>query len=485
MSTTYWKVGLTWEDYFVFPETGLANGSFTKEVSKNGAAVSSTVTVTNIAAGNNYYVSDSGSSGFPAATGVYQVVVYKTTLPLDKRQSTIVVNSNGTPSGTIGTVSFTPTNGDGRITDGSLPIEGATITIRYPGGGVYTQVTSDVLGLWETVYFPSAGTYTAVVEASGYSGGSFSIVVTSLTATGPLTDIALTAVGSGSGITLSSLVAYARRMFVGRQGSEANTVLVDAVNEAIAHICSSHNWTWLYTVGRVTLQPAYTTGSVQVVEGDNTLIFTGTTLPTWAASGDISIGGVWTPIASRTDATHLEMASPWAGASSSGNTYILSQYRYDLPSDCRNLINVVQVPQWIWGTQPVGRFELEQLRIVNAGQMPVYAVQKDQICIWPYLTGSTTQPVNLLYLRMPATLVSGPDEADWDPLQLELLHRAIDFAVACRGSCVAGDKAACFKAFQDQLAIAVGNERTGARQNFSFGGAGYRTLIPSTGNRFT
>jgi hypothetical protein len=483
--STYWKVGTTWNDYFVYPESGLADGSWTKEVSKNGANLATTMTVANVAADTRYYTSASGSTDFPAATGIYQVVVYKTTLPNDKRTTTLVVNSNGAPSGTIGTVSFTPTANDGRITDGTDPLEGATVTIRRPNGDVYTQVESDSSGLWETVYFDATGTFTAVVEASGYSQGSFSITVTALTATGPGADIELTAISVGSGITLSALAAYARRMFVDRQGAQANTVITEAVNEALAHICSQHNWTWLYTVGRVTLRPAYTTGTVAVVEGDNTVTLTGGVFPSWAADADILIGGVWTPIASRTDDTHIEMASPWAGDDDSATEMVVAQYRYDLPDDCRNLINVVQVPQWIWGTQPIGRFELEQMRVINAGVTPVYAIQKNQICIWPYISGDTTQPVNILYLRMPATLSSGPQEADWDPLQLELLHRSIDFQIACRGSCVAGDKEKCFKALQDQISISVGNERTGARQNFTFGGGGYRSYIPSTGNRFT
>ncbi len=124
------------------------------------------------------------------------------------------------------------------------------------------------------------------------------------------------------------------------------------------------------------------------------------------------------------------------------------------------------------------------MRVINAGVIPVYAIQKNQIAIWPYMTGSTTLPANLLYIRMPAALVSGPDQADFDPLQLPLIHKFIDYSVACRGSCVAGDKTACYKARNDALAIAVGNERTASRVGFGWNGGAYRTTIPSTGNRY-
>ncbi len=484
----FWKVGQSYTDYFVYPESGLVNGDWTKEVAKNGANLVSTLTVANVNADTRYYLSASGSTGFPAATGSYQLVVYKTALPLDKRTVVVNVTSNGLPSGTMGFVSFTAVAANGRVTDdASVPLDGATVTILRPNGDPYTEETTDSNGLWGPVYFDEVGTFTATATKPGYSNIQFTLVVTLLTVTGPGTDLELTSVTTAPELTLAALIGYGRPMFVDRQGAQANTLLTQSVNDALEMLCGNRDWPWLYTTGRIDLNAAYTTGTVQVTDGDATVILTGGTFPAWAADGDILINGTWTPVLSLTDPTHLEMEDAWFGGSLPSTTFVLCQYRYDLPADCRTIVNIGNQQGWLWGSEPVGRLQIEQLRVLGIGGTwsPKYATERNQLAIWSYPT--TNLQCNLLYYRRPARLAAGSDVADWDINLLEVLHRAIDFQISLRGTCVAGDSVKTWAAYESAYKRAIPNDRATRPRGVGFGGKSVPANpgIPMMGNTIT
>ena len=52
------------------------------------------------------------------------------------------------------------------------------------------------------------------------------------------------------------------------------------------------------------------------------------------------------------------------------------------------------------------------------------------------------------------------DVVDWDPNLLEVLRRGIDYMVACRGDCVAGDRDTTFQAYKEAKARAILADRT-------------------------
>lgn len=487
MGSVYWKVGTSYQDYILYPEAGLVNGDWTKQVAKNGVSQAATFTIADVNNDGRYYVSDNGATGFPAATGVYLLSAYKTALPLDKRDVTVIVNSNGLPSGTMGFVSFTAVANNGRIEDdGGTPLEDATVTITRPGGAVYTQLTTDSNGLWGPVYFDETGVFTATAEKPGYTSVNFTITVTALTATGPGTDIALTAISSASSTTLASLIGYARRMFVDRQGAQATLIITEAINEALKHLCGQRDWPWLYTTGRLDITGAYGTGTISVTNGSPTVTLLNGTFPAWAASGDLFINGTWTQVQARDDDTTLTMVDDWFGTSLTDTGYVLAQYRFDLPDNCRTIVNVANQQGWLWGSEPVSRLEIEQMRITayQASYVPKHAVERNQICIWPY--SNTDLMVNLLYLRVPATLVGGSDVADWDSNLLELLYRAIDYHLSIRGECVAGDQKKTFEAYQDAFKRAIMNDKTTRPRGVGFGiSTGRNPPIPIIGNTIT
>lgn len=486
----YWKVSTNYRDGFTYNVTGLADGAFTKELTKNGVNVSSPpgITITNISSGTRYDVSVDGASGFVSATGVYHLVIYRTAIPNDRWESIIAVTSSGLPDGTFGTANFTATTGDGRVTDGSNPIQNATVYIRRPSGALYAVLTTNSSGLWGPVYFDENGTYSITAQASGYTVGSGSLTVTGLTTvTGPGADIALTASSIAGATLASTLWAYARRMFHSRNGTKADTEVRESVNEAVRQLCNDKDWPWLYTVGRLNFKAAYTTGTVTVTESSAVVTLAGGTFPTWAASGEIFIAGQWHSILTRDSNTQLTLDNAWASPDTDGSGlgYVLAQYQYTLPSDCRTVVNINPQNNWLWGNVPCSRWQIEMARTVYgtpAGTQTGYmhAIERDRLVVWPY--PSEDLMVNVLYVKAPAALTSSTDTVDWDPNQMSLLYRAIDYQIALRGECVAGSAQDCYARYQLELQRVFSNDRGARPRTVGFIDRGSMGSIPPAGS---
>ena len=93
---------------------------------------------------------------------------------------------------------------------------------------------------------------------------------------------------------------------------------------------------------------------------------------------------------------------------------------------------------------------------------------------------------NILYIKQPAALVSPTDEADWDPNQLALLERAIDYQMSLRGQCVAGTADECLRRYKEELERAFPNDRSARPRHTGWpGGFGGAVGIPSSGNSVT
>jgi len=475
---TYHKVGTTYRDYFDYAVTGLSDSDFTVEIAKNGAnQADAGTTITNISSGRRYALEVDAASGFPSATGTYQVIIYRTSIPNDRWESIVVVNTLGLPTGTTGLASFTSTTADGRVTDGSSALEDATVYIARPSGALLAATTTDSNGNWGPVHFDADGTYSVTVQLGGYTIGTASIVVSGSTATGPGDDIEITATAAAGTLLASTLWAYARRMFHSRTGDKADAEVQGAVNDALAMVAGARDWPWLYTTGRVNFKAAYTTGTVTVTEGSAVVTLADGTFPTWAASGDIYIAGQWQSIAARDGGTQLTLDNAWASADTDGSglTYVLAQYQYDLPSDCRTVVNVVVQNGWLWGPAPCSRWLIDLARMTpnassGAPSSFMYAIEKNRMAVWPYPTADLM--VNVLYIKKPAALTSASQTADWDDNQAEVLYRAIDYQVSIRGECVAGPTAELFERYKEALARAIPNDRTTRPRTVGFSGGG-------------
>jgi hypothetical protein len=478
MSDLYYKYGILLEDD-IFLATSTATTGVTGQAAnleltlmRSGAGIATTgVTFTEVLNTTTgltlYHVSASATTSFAATTGEVSAVVQWTSDRNYTFSKTYRLTSDGLPSGSAGTASFTATANDGRVTDGTTPLEGATIFFRTPGSlAPYITLTTDSSGLWGPIFFPSNGTWPFFIQLAGYSEQSSSILVSGSTATGPAADIALTAIGSASGLLLSSLKTYARFQVRGNVGTAADAMIVSAINDALGELSRAFRWSWLKTDGGIISREPFTDGTITLTEGDATVTLAGGTWPTYAATGQLLIGGIYYKVASRTNGTVIELEDEYAGTTESGVGYTMYFDEYDLPSDCMIFGKMFPCMGFGWKPDPISFESLREYQASNNFNAPnpgFIAIQNGKMILWP--APSTTRNYPCIYYRRPATLVNNTDEADWDPLQLTVLQRAIDVQLAIRWTTILhGDVATCQKNYEKCLSLAINNERENAQR---------------------
>lgn len=474
----YYKYGVLLEDdFFLATSTATAGvtgqaANFTLSLTKNGTANQSTTGIaitqsTNTTTGTIlYHIACNATTSFVANTGEYSLLIQWNTDPNYSWTKTYRVTSNGAPTGTTGIASFTATANDGRITDGTNPLEDASIFIQTPAGAPYDSQTSDASGLWGPTFFLSDGTYPAYAQLAGYASQSFSLVVSGSTVTGPGADIALTAIGAASGLTLSSLKTYARYQVRGNVGTAADAMIVSAINDALGELSRAFRWSWLKTDADFITNEPYQTGTITLTNDDATVTLSGGTWPAWAASGQLLIGGIYYRVATRTNGTTIELTNEYAGSTESGVGYTLYRDQYDLPADCMIFGKFFPCMGFGWKPDPISFESLREYQANNNFNAPnpgFIAIQNGKLLLWP--APSTTRNWPGIYYRRPATLVNNNDQADWDPLQLTVLHRAIDVQLAIRWTnCMHGDVETCQKHYEKALSLAINNERENAQR---------------------
>ena len=262
--------------------------------------------------------------------------------------------------------------------------------------------------------------------------------------------------------TLAQLKAYGRHQARDATGSKADYDITGAINDALGMIARERPWAWYQTLGTVSLQAPYSTGTIAFVDGSANVTMTTGVWPSWAASGKILHGGKWIRLSSRTSDTVCVMQSAWAEASATAQTYVLYRDEYTLPTDCGRFSRLFPGTGWVWGGEPVGLEDVLQAYNAYSGgrkYSSMWALYKDKIILWPYPSASTI--VNMMYFRLPATLAADADIADWDEMQTELLYRAIDHQLSIRvGNVVAGDPGTTRAMYSDALTRAVRNDKT-------------------------
>lgn len=472
------KVGTNFKDTFYLknkatdaPITGKVQGDFTIQVCRDttGNLATTGITITEVSAANNpgaYDIVASGSNSFTSTTaGKYFITIRLTSDNYYTFEQTVLVTADGTFEGSSGAARFTATASDGRVTDGVSVITGATVRLLNSSNVIVAQTTSDASGLWGPVFLDSTSTIS--VQKSGYAvNTSNSVTVVGTTATGPLTDIALSAVSSSSTILCSDLTAYARVQARNVVGSQSDTVLLQAVNNAIAWVATSHLWERYKTHGEISLQAPYTTGTVTTVEDDATVTLATGSWPTWAAYGKLLISGKLYRIASRTSTSEVELTTAWKGTGVTAATYQLVRDEYTLPTDCLKFGRFYPGMAWGYGGNPSAmEMVLEAQHNYSYGlKYPeMWCIHgsgnSDKLMLYPWPTASNNLP--FWYYRKPALLTAGGDTADFDALHLELLQRSIDYQIAIRyESCVAGDPEKCMRRLLEALARFANNDKT-------------------------
>jgi hypothetical protein len=484
VGSEYYKVATSIKDSFDYISggaavTGKVQGDFTIELSKNGVGNQSTtgITITEEDATHNagkYDVDISGSTGFSAGTGTFDLVIYLTATPGDRWTYTYRVTSDGTGAGTWGDASFIPTASDGRIVVSGVPLADATVRITNASGVVLYQHTSDASGLYNRTYFSTSGTYTIQVQKSGYTVATASIVVSGSTATGPLADISLTALAVSSGMVVSTLMGYTRRVMMDYDGSKADVIILEVINDAAEYLSMTKQWPYYQTRGVIDLLADYSTGTVTITNGSPIVTLASGTWPTWAAVGELFVDDTWVTVSTRDSATQLTLTNNWGNDSVAAESYTIAKIRYALPDDCARTNDLMLGKNWPYPPEPVSAAWIEQVKdsYQDGEANPRYwAIEKNYIVTWPFATEN--RRVNFLYFRKPA-VVTASDTLDFDSNQTVLLRRCIDYHAAMRGPCTAGTLKECKDSLDEALGLAYSWDKTTADMGLSLGMPGMR-----------
>ena len=433
--------------------TGLIDANFTKRLSKDGTGNQSTtgITVTEVDAVNNpgEYEVEVASSAFVAANGTYVLQIVRTASTLDSFNQIYVVNDTGTSSSTP--ASFTATASDGRVTDGASAIASATVYITS-GSTFITQTTTDASGLWGPVYLPD-GTFTVRAQKTGYTQSSATITVSGATVTGPGADIALTAGSTANPLSAAQLWAYVRRQFVDQTGTKADTIIKSVTNDALDMVSSERLWPHLLRRAMLSLHGPYSTGTITITNNSANVELSGGTWPSWAASGKLFVSNQIIDVYTRTDNDTLTMADVWGATTITAASYVLYQNEYDLPDDLWRFHKNLPGQRWGWGATPMSLadvMEAESAAVYSQRFADVFCVANGSFICWPY--PQSDEMLNYTYFARPARLTTDTDIADWDPVHLEVLKRAMDYQLARQvGKSMAGDAGTTMQAYKEAL----------------------------------
>jgi len=455
----YHRTGTTLRDAVILQDgsgafvTGLVDGDFTKRLSKDGTGnqVVTGITVTEVDDTNNpgEYEIEIAASAFVAAAGTYVLQIVRTSDPTYTFEQVYVVNATGGSSSTP--ASFTATVSDGRVMYSGAAVEGATVYLTL-GSAFWSQTTTDASGLWGPVYLTD-GTYTVRVQKSGYAQSTATITVSGATVTGPSADITLAVGSTTDARAASQLWAYARRMAVDLTGTKADIIIKGAVNDALDMVSSERLWPHLLRRSFLALHGPYNTGTITITAGSANVELTGGTFPAWAASGKLWISNQTLDISTRTDDDTLTLDQVWGGDTITAGTYILYQNEYDLPDDLWRFHRNLPGQRWGWGAQPgsiAEVLEAEASAIYGQAFPDIFAIANGAFLCWPYPNDDAM--LAYTYYARPARLTTDTDIADWDPVHLEVLNRAIDYQLARQiGKVIAGDANTTLAAYKEAL----------------------------------
>ena len=457
------RISFVYVDGAGAPVTGKVQGDFTITLAKDGTGNQSTtgITLTEVDASNNpgvYVVAVNGATGFVSALGDYALVINDTGTPTARWSADIHVTAD--TATTIGAAVFTSSTSDGRVTDGSLPLDGATVYLRNPSGTISIETTTDATGNWSAI-LNAAGTWTGYALIPGqYAQGTFTVTVAAGVATGPGTDIELS-LAAASELTAGELWAYARRQARDRTGDKANAEIKDIVNDAMLMLATSAEWESLVSTYEIALNGYYQTGTVAATNGSTTLTLTGGTWPAWAADGEVSIDGVLYRVYARTSDTVLTLAKSYVGDTATGLTYTLYCASYALPEDLIRFGEPI-IDNFLSDATRVGYTQIEKLKreYSRSNSWPEYwAMASGRLWTFPFQ--SEDRLAAFAYYRRPAELTTNAQAVDFDRTLLPLIYRAIDYQVCVRyGTTSAGLQIAATKqAFEDELARCINANR--------------------------
>ena len=486
MADIYYARGTTLRTVFNYidkngPVTGLTDSDFTVSLIRNGVGDQATtgIVLSEVDATDNpgaYSVEVNGDTGFVSVSGTYSLRIERTSDPTAMWEMMIRVTNDGSGGGGgTGAADFSPTIGDGRITDGTDPLGGVSLLFRTSGGLIVTATVTDADGLYGPIFLSES--VTVYAQRAGYSQAAFDITVDGTTATGPGEDVGLTAVTAGTGLFASALWSYARRQARGVSGDLADATVRDIVNDALTMLAKEHSWYWYESRASMVLVEPYSTGTVAVTKGSTTVTLSGGTWPTVAAAGSIRVGNDTYEIATRGSDTEVTLSVAYAGETDAATSFVWFQEAYSMPLDMYRTGDILYGNDWIWGRDPVSWMEFNRLRAgfaTGSASAAVWSVQRNMLWLWPWPT--VGRKLDFTYYRKPTELASAEDEADWDPAHVDVLHRAIDYQIAVQFGTTSADgsQPLCLSLYKQAVVGLISNDRRPVRHAAPLGGGSRR-----------
>lgn len=417
--------------------TGEVPGNFTLALYQLGVGdiVTTGITISEMDAVNEpgeYELDMNPLTSFVIATGVYCLTVHNTTHN-QWFKSIYLITADGTGAGTIGPNIFTASSGDGRVTDGVLPVEGVTVFILDSNNNLITTALTDVNGDWGPVYLED-GSFTATAQLIGFTGAS--AVLTMAGGGGSIgSDIVITVASALGTVTNGALVAYTRRQSGDQGGDKANIQIQECVNAGLQKAARDHFSNFYQTDAKILLRAQFTTGTVALTLGSKAVVLTGGIWPSWAANGELLVNGVYLEIDIRTDDTNLILVDDWVEANVAAATFNLSQLEYAQPAD----LMAVGVDIWYQGSarlaaDPTTYIDIQRWKRQGSFKGDrVWASHRKKFVIYPVV--STDSYADYFYYRSPVVLdfASPNTVADMDPLNIALVQRGIDTELVIRG----------------------------------------------------
>ena len=442
------KASTAWRDFF-HATAGIA--AWTIEVARNGANRANTgFAVAEVDAVNNagLYTITATAAGV-ADLGVYDITAYDTATGLERFYFQVKVTNDGTMEGTAANIEWTSSSGDGRVTDGSAALSGAILRILNSSNVVEQEAETDASGL-ATVFLEDDSSYHVVASKNGYVNERVSsglIVSSGTVISTPGADIVLTAAStSAETVSFAELIAYARRQKLNASSDQSTQEIKEAVNEALFWLAGEYPWPHLCEEYQITAYAPYSTGTIAISSGTASVIGTGTTFPSWAANALLLVEDVFLEVSTRDSATGLTLKETYDAASLTGKTYYLYYCDYAKPA---GLLGIQRFLSPLATFTPVSDVTMAEQRVMRDSASRSgfsYNLSDSKLRIWPCPT--TTAVYKYIGRRRPTTLIYDDDIADWDPSLLPVLRRAIDWQLALRGQCKAGDVAQTFTTLQ-------------------------------------
>jgi hypothetical protein len=263
-----------------------------------------------------------------------------------------------------------------------------------------------------------------------------------------------------------------------KSGTQADTRIKGAVNDALDRLAKEWDCPWYMRRGSLSLDVPYSTGTIALTNGSPIVTLTGGTFPSWAASGKLVVSSKLYDISTRDSDTQLTLLGSFAGTSDD-YSYELVHDAYTLPNNFLKFGGIMQGQTYPWQPEPVsieGLWTQQNAWQTNQQYASIFAIAYGKAYFWP--APSQTMNVAYWYKARPAPLTADTDLADVDPVALDTLYHLINYYIAVYfGECVAGTAEQCLKMYNDSLVRLMSNDKSPE-------GIGNRRVDPNTRNPF-